>query len=69
MAFRDALSIELGCSLPLLEREVVVFPSQHLERIKAGKLIELHPYQPIEGDFVDKPRLFWLTDFFMTKYL
>jgi hypothetical protein len=65
MAFRDALSIELGCSLPLLEREALVFPSQHLERIKAGKLIELHPYQPIEGDFVDKARLFWLTDFFM----
>jgi hypothetical protein len=64
-AFRDALSIELGCALPLLEREVLVFPSQHLERIKAEKLIELHPFQPFEGDLVDKPRLLSLTDFFM----
>lgn len=65
VAFRDALSIELGCSLPLLEREVLVFPSQHLERIKPGKLVLLHPFQPFEGDLVDKPRLFSLTDFFM----
>lgn len=64
-AFRDALSIELGSALPLLEREVVVFPSQHLERIKAAKLTQLHPFQPFEGDVVDKARLFALTDFFM----
>lgn len=65
-AFREALSIELGRSLPLLEREALVFPSQHIERIKAGKLIRLQPFQPFDGDLVDKARLISLTDFFMT---
>jgi hypothetical protein len=64
-AFHDALSIELGCFLPLLEREVLAFPSQHIERIKAGRVVALHPFQPFEGDLVDKSRLFSLTDFFM----
>jgi hypothetical protein len=64
-AFHEALSIELGCSLPLLEREVLAFPSEHLERIKGGKLLRLFPFQPFEVDFVDKSRLLSLTDFFM----
>jgi hypothetical protein len=64
-AFHDALSIELGCFLPLLEREALVFPSQHVERVKAGTIVELHPFQPFEDDLVDKLRLLPLTDFFM----
>jgi hypothetical protein len=68
-AFRDALSIEVGCFLPLLEREVLAFPSQHTERIKAGKAVALHPFQPLEDDRVDKSRLFSLTDFFMKDSL
>ncbi len=64
-AFHEALSIELGCFLPLLEREVLVFPRQHTERFRAGRLISLVPFQPFEGDLVDRSRLFFLTDFFM----
>jgi hypothetical protein len=64
-AFHDALSIELGRALPLLERETLVFPSEHSERIRAGKVVSLHPFQPLQGDLIDKPRLFALTDFFM----
>jgi hypothetical protein len=66
IAFRDALSIELGCFLPLLEREVLSYPSQHVERMKSGKVVRLHPFQPFESEIVDKTRLLRLTDFFMT---
>jgi hypothetical protein len=64
-AFQQALSIELGAALPLLQRDALVFPSQHLQRFKRRALVQLHPFQPFDGDFVDKPRLFKLTDFFM----
>lgn len=63
-AFRQALSIELGSSLPLLERETFVFPKQHTERVRPGKAVDLAPFQPFEGDLVDKARLFCLTEFF-----
>lgn len=64
-AFCDALSIESGHSLPLLERELLAFSRQHTERCKALKVVPLHPFQPFDGDFIDKVRLFALTDFFM----
>lgn len=64
LAFRDALSMELGCSVALLEREVHAFPRLHRERSRAPEIVSLGTLlKPFEGDIVDKTRLFDLAQF------
>jgi hypothetical protein len=64
-AFHEALCVELGGSLPLLERVALLSPRQHLERAKRFNAIDLHPFRPFEDDFVSKTRLMALTELFM----
>ena len=61
----QALRIEIGASLPLLEREIFAGPRYHFERFRSRDVLTLHPFHPFDGDFVDATRLLHLTDFFL----
>jgi hypothetical protein len=65
-AFGNALAIELGRSVRLLERQVLAIRTEHSEWMPTGKVVSLFPFQPFEGDLVEKSRLFALTDLFMS---